>query len=278
MHYYGGTLNYYLPIVMSKFFNIPILIHSHNSQANNPKLRNLHVLIRFVHNLFFNSFNIACSKEAGAWMFGSKNNFKLIINGIETEKYKKAYHIGQKKKKSYFPEDAVVIGNIGRFNRQKNHEFLLYFLSYLHKSGESKYHLLLVGEGELEKNIVEKAKELEIDNFIRILSFQQNIEEYYGLIDIFMMPSLFEGLPLVLIEAQAAGIPILVSDKVDSQIKVNDNLSFLNLNDSLEEIEKNFTTVLYKGHQESSLVQTDFELEVMSKKILKIYKTLSIEK
>ncbi|MGH2081292.1 glycosyltransferase [Aerococcus urinaeequi] len=269
IHYYGGSLNYYLPIRLANKYDIPIIIHSHNSQAANHNLKIMHQLFRAFHNRFGKSYNIACSEEAGKWMFGD-SKYDLVINGIDIDKYRYNSVRGLNIKNQFFSKDAKVIGNFGRFNRQKNQKYLIDFLAYIRKTSQD-YYLLLIGEGELEEPIREQIENLNLNEFVKILDFQQNIEDYYGVIDAFMMSSLFEGLPLVLIEAQAAGVPLLISDEVDKSIQANGNVEFFNLNDDESLVYEKLVKILESGRQVSSLYGGQFDVKVMSKKILDLY-------
>lgn len=270
IHYYGGSLNYYLPIRLANKINIPVLIHSHNSQAANKRLTNSHLLIRNFHNKYGKSYNIACSDEAGKWMFGN-GEYDVVINGVDINFYEEGSKQGNEIRKNIFPSNSIVLGNFGRFNRQKNQKYLINFLSSIHKKGYDNYYLLLIGEGELESELKNLVHNLNLENFVKIIGFQKNIEEYYGTIDAFFMSSIFEGLPLVLIEAQSVGVPILVSDNVDKTIKINNNIDFFGLEDQFDETFNKLKNILSQGNQKSILYGGQFDVKVMSKKILDLY-------
>ena len=241
LHLHSTSKNY--PVLKyAKKYTIPIRIsHSHNIdfQTNN-------LLKKFVGNCFkpllikYSTDFCACSKIAGEWLFGKKitnsNKFKVIHNAVDYKKFE--YSEAKRKlirKELGILENTIVLGNVARFEKQKNHEFLIdIFYEYQKENPDSK--LLLIGIGSLEDKIKAKVKELGIENKVIFLGFKQNVDEYMQAMDYFIFPSLFEGLGLVLIEAQASGIQCFTSkDVVPLDVKVSEAIEFIPLTSSAKE-------------------------------------------
>lgn len=194
-----------------------IIVHSHNTNAVHPTL---HKLVRPFLNMFkFEAF--ACSNEAGEWMFGKrkmrKGKVKIVKNGIDTGNYQFDENIRNKKRAELGITDSTkVIGHIGRFNYQKNHSFLVDIFEEITKKYDN-CKLLLVGRGELEDEIRAKVVEKGLNDKVLFLGVRSDVNELLLAFDAFLFPSLFEGLPVVMIEAQASGVPMVCSSSIPAQ-------------------------------------------------------------
>ena len=125
-------------------------------------------------------------------------------------------------------EDKFVIGHVGRFNLQKNHEFLVKRFADFAKTNEDAI-LVLIGNGELQEKIKEMAKEYGIETKVKFLGLREDIPQLLQAMDLFLFPSLFEGLPVTLVEAQAAGLPCVISDMITDEIMITDQISKVSL-------------------------------------------------
>ena len=130
-------------------------------------------------------------------------------------------------------QEKIVIGHVGRFHFQKNHQLLIRIFKCLAVQNK-KYHLLLVGQGELEQEIKDIVDKENLNQRVTFLGARNDVDKIYQAMDLFMLPSKFEGLGIVALEAQAALLPCLLSDGVPEIVKVNDNVKFVSLNDSPE--------------------------------------------
>ena len=169
-------------------------------------------------------------------MFGKNGNFEIIKNGIAIKKFEYNEEIRSLKREELgLKDDEIVITHIGRFVLQKNHNFLVEIMKELVKLN-SKYKLLLVGNGELEQKIKEKIEKLNLKKNIKILGVRKDINSILQATDLFILPSFHEGLPVTLVEAQGAGLKCFISDSVTREIDLECGLTeFISLNKSAQE-------------------------------------------
>jgi glycosyltransferase involved in cell wall biosynthesis len=175
-------------------------------------------------------YKFACSQAASKWLFGNKSNeAKLLNNGIEPEMFMYSPEIRMKKRKELGINNQLVIGHVGRFTKQKNHKFLIeVFAGFVKRRPDSI--LLLCGDGVLRKDIEKLVNEFNLQEKVKFLGVRNDINQLLQAIDIFLFPSLHEGLPVTLIEAQAAGVPCFISDKITSEVDLGlDLMKFLKL-------------------------------------------------
>lgn len=210
------------------------ITHSHNtiSEKNPSILKRFYFFVsKIIINLYSTDF-LACGQEAGEALFFRNKNFRIIDNGIILDKFYYDSEIREKKRKELnFSDGYQVIGHVGRFEEAKNHEFLIdIFDGYQKKHKDSI--LLLIGDGSLRTSIEKKIREKHLQNNVFLLSKREDVNEIYNVMDLFLFPSLYEGLPVVLIEAQTNGLPIVASDTIDKDSDYTNTISFLPLNDS----------------------------------------------
>ena len=222
----------------AKKYGIYAIAHSHNTYMSglHPKQmmhHSLNRLTRLIADEFF-----ACSYEAGMNRFGKKvvkgNNFRVIKNAIETERYTE--NEGRKQEITYElgVSDKLVVGHIGRFSKQKNHKFLIQvFKEILNIRPESI--LMLVGDGELRGEIENTIKKLGIADNVIMTGVRSDVNELLLIMDCFVFPSLYEGLGIVAIEAEYMGIPCFISDKCSKELFINNNVYSISLKKSPKE-------------------------------------------
>lgn len=218
-----------LYLYLAKKNDIPIRIaHSHNGNYEKSlKGFILHLFSRF--SKFFSTDNWACSEVAGKYLFG-KSKFEVIYNGINCENFLFNNNIRKKKREELeIKPNDFVIGHIGRFEFQKNHEFIIDLFDKLYKK-DNNLVLLLIGEGKNERKIRDKVEKLHLTERIKFLGVRKDVNEIYQAMDCFILPSLYEGLPVVGIEAQINSLPCLYSNKITDELKISDRAEFLELN------------------------------------------------
>lgn len=220
-----------LPLCIAKKMNIKhIIAHSHNGNTPKGSLRKImHRFNRKVLHRYVTEF-WACSETAGKWLFGefSENALQIIPNAIDTERFRFSPEKRSEMRKLLNLEDHFVLGHIGRFAEQKNHAFLIDIFSKVKEKCPNSV-LLLIGEGELQSNIQEQVDQLGLHDSVQFLGVQKQVEDYYQAMDCFLLPSLFEGLPMVLVEAQAAGLLCVASSTITKEVQLTDNLYYIDL-------------------------------------------------
>lgn len=170
----------------------------------------------------------APSKLAGDFLFGCNSDYYILHNGIDIGQFSYNEDIRKFKRKELGVEDKIVIGHIGRFSKQKNHDFLI-DIFYEFQKQNKKAVLLLIGDGELKKEIKDKVDFLGLSDYVIFLGVRQDISELFMSMDIFVFPSFYEGMPNVVIEAQATGLPCVISDCITSECRVTSLVHFQSL-------------------------------------------------
>lgn len=216
-----------LPLAAAKEAGIPVRIaHAHSSsQDKNLKYLLKRYYMRKIPSAATHFF--ACSTEAGQWMFPGQT-VRTIRNGIDTAAF--AFDPGTRTavRRELALGDALVIGHVGRLIGVKNHAFLLEVFERVRRSCPDSV-LLLVGSGPLEDQLRQKAAALGIGDAVRFLGVREDVPRLMQAMDVFVLPSLFEGLGIAAVEAQAAGLPCIVSDTVPAAVRMTDSVAFLPL-------------------------------------------------
>ena len=166
-----------------------------------------------------------CGSESGRWLYGPQNESRFIMlnNAIDAASYTYDLSKREELRRQLGLADELVIGHVGRFNPQKNHPFLMDIFAALLKK-ESSAVLLLVGGGEGMSKMQEKVQELGIAEHVRFLGVRSDVADLMQAMDMFVLPSLYEGLPVTMVEAQAAGLPCIISDKVPPECILTEGL------------------------------------------------------
>ena len=209
---------------------VPVRIaHSHNAnQDHNLKYAIKMYFRRFIPKYATDLF--ACSGEAGKWMFGDAP-FKVFNNAIDAQSY--AFNVEKRnksRKELGVCDTTLLVGHVGRFSPQKNHSFLIDIFYEIQKRTEAK--LLLVGDGELRADIEKKIADLKLQDKVIMTGVRSDVADLLQAMDVFVFPSHYEGLPVTMIEAQASGLPCLISDKVPIECKKTDLVRQISLNAS----------------------------------------------
>lgn len=232
-----SELNYW-PLKVAKKMGVPVRIaHSHNARST----INLKYFFLSYEKLFIKktaSDLFMCSTIAGEWSYGQKavadGKCVFLKNGIEVEKY--TYN--EKKRSEVRSKmgfgNKLVIGHVGRFMQQKNHSFLIDIFKNVHEKYPESV-LILVSEGRLMDEIKNKVNRLGLTDAVRFLGFRDDVHELMQAMDVFVLPSLWEGLPFTLIESQSAGLPCVISDVISDEATVTDLLEKVSLSKSPEE-------------------------------------------
>lgn len=233
VHSNVNTLSVF-PLYAAKKAGVPVRIsHSHSTSNAREWKRNIIKNILRPFSKRYATDYFACSELAGRYLFGSKTfdrgEVKIIHNAIDLDKFK-FDPIARKnlRKELGIDDETIVIGHVGRFVQTKNHHFLIYaFKKYHNKNPNAK--LLLIGTGPLEEKIKAKVKILNLEDSVLFLGQRNDTNKLYSVMDIFCLPSLYEGLPVAGIEAQAAGLPCVYSDKVTIEADAANNAYYASI-------------------------------------------------
>ena len=241
---HGNSATVSLELLLSKINGVPLRIaHSHNTTC---KHKILNVLLKPALAYCCNC-RFSCGVAAGKWLF-NKKNFYVISNAFDTSKF---YHSEEFRSEIRFKlnidKDTIVLGHVGKFNEQKNHKFLLeIFKSYLKINNNSR--LLLVGNGPKFNEVKKRVVDMNISNYVIFLGETTDVNKIYSAIDILVFPSLFEGLPVTLLETQYSGTPALVSDRITEEVAFTNWIHFYSLNKSSEEWTYKINSILNENN------------------------------
>lgn len=263
-----------LPAIVAGGANCRVIIHSHSTRngrggAMGKLLHKLNKMC-FLRDKFI---RLACSSEAGRWMFGS-HDFQMIPNAIDTAIYRfnEAYRHNIREK--YGLTNEYVIGQVGRLISLKNQRFSIGLLAKIRKEHpELDAKLMLVGDGPQKEGLVSFARQLHVEEAVIFTGAVHNINEYYSAFDSFIMPSLFEGLALVAVEAQASGIHCVISDTVTREADITGSIKFLplSLEDTWLECLFNFSIPYDRSIIADKVCGSEFDHSVMVKKMQRVY-------
>ncbi len=210
------------------------IVHSHNTMSEvNPSLsKRIYFKISSLVINLLSTIRLACGDAAGRALFGSKASFVIVNNGIEIEKFRYSEQYRSKIRKELGIEaGCIVVGHVGRFEEVKNHAFLLDIFKAFHDNNQNS-KLVLVGDGPLRSAVEAKIERLELNDDVLLLGKRADVAKIYSAMDVLVFPSLFEGLPLTLVEAQVSGLRCLVSSTVDESARLTDDMHFWSLDES----------------------------------------------
>ena len=266
----------------AKCAGVPVRIaHSHSTTNKKEKKKNLMKQVLRPFSKVFATDYMCCSELAGRWLFGNKEydkgNVYLLNNAIDLDKFKYNESLRKKKRKELgIKDDALVIGHIGRFVAQKNHDYLIDIFNEIHKKNNNSI-LLLAGQGPLMEDIKNKVKELNLDDSVKFLGQRNDANELYQAFDVFLLPSLYEGLPVVGVEAQASGLLCYLSDDMTKETKVLDITKFMSLNNTPEEWANNILDDVKKYKRidtSKEMTAKNFNIKEEAKKLEEYYLNL----
>lgn len=256
VHFNKNSAVNIIPLLLTKLLSkAKILVHSHNTAPSKNGFYS--ELFHYLNRPILCSLadrKVACSEVAAEYMFGRRNagSVPVIPNGIDVDRFQFNFEVRKKLRAEFgIGEEALLIGNVGRFSPQKNQAFLLSLFEYM-RSRQMNVYLMLVGDGKLKEQLEKEVKLEGSSDRVKILSNRTDVNKLYQAMDVFVMPSFYEGLPISCIEAQAAGLPIVASDVLTHEIDLTNKTSYLPLSvDSCVWSDKVLEAV--RGNQDRSL-------------------------
>lgn len=281
VHSHINTLSIF-PLFAAKCAKVKVRIaHSHSTTNKKEWKKNLMKQVLRPFSKIYATDYFCCSELAGRWLFGDKTydegKVYLVNNAIDLDKFKYNKDLRKNKRKELnIDDDTLVIGHIGRFVKQKNHEFLIDIYNEIHKKNKNSI-LLLAGQGPDEDLIKEKVKSLKLEDNVKFLGQISDANALYQAMDVFLLPSLYEGLPVVGVEAQASGLLCILSSAMTKETKVLKSTRFIDLDKMPEE----WADILLKDYSKFERVDTKteisnngFNIKKEAKKLEKKYKEL----
>lgn len=238
--------------------NIPIrIIHSHSSMANRGNLQWINNILQKYHQRKIPQLAthlFSCSDKAAEWLFGgtSIGNMSVIQinNGVDIEKFRYDENKRKKIRLEFALNNFKVIGHIGTFLPVKNHQFIIDIVEQAYKQDNS-VRCVLIGTGPLLEEMKKTVYQKKLENIIMFLGVRSDVADFLSAMDIFIMPSLFEGLPVSLIEVQANGLPSLISDSITQNVKLKDNVHYMALSDPKENWAGKVLEIINNGERDN---------------------------
>ena len=269
-------------LAIARKAGVPVRIaHSHNSALRNSFLKPLKLLIHRISSYLLSDNATdywACSEIAAKFMFSRRclklHSWRFIPNGIDAARFSFSPSARQSIRESLSLTDKLVIGHIGRLCYQKNQIFLLQLLSEI-KNDRPDTVLLLVGEGESHKSLAEKARELNLSDSVIFYGVTKHPEELYSAMDLFTFPSIFEGLGIAALEAQASGLPTLCSENVPPEAAVTELFRHLPMDISVwRDAVMNQPLVAHREEYCQTVLQSEFDIHQVSSNLYAKYAEL----
>lgn len=284
VHSHMNLLNFYA-LYLAKICGVNVRIsHIHSALKANNLIKQIIYSVLKRLNILFANYYFACGYEAGLFLYGKKmiesQKVVFINNAIETNFFKYDQDIREKIRLKYdISESTLVIGHIGRFIDVKNHVFILDILNSI-KSVKKNIKLILVGSGELFDSIKKKVHDMNMDQYVIFVGNTNKAYLYYSAMDIFILPSIYEGLPVVSIEAQCSDLPCFFSDQIDQSCKIIDSVQFLPINKGADiwknEI-MNYQCNLRNKNVINDIINAGYDIKVEANRLKSFYiKSLEI--
>lgn len=262
---------------VAKRCGVPVRIaHSHQAYMTESIKQKIERKLSEPITEFFATDLFACGNEAAKWMWGEKT-FKrgkvyVMKNAINAESFDFSLQKRNDVRKSLNIEDKFVIGNVARFSFQKNHEFLIRVFKDITKIRNDAV-LLLIGRGETENEIKALVQELHLEDSVIFTGVRNDVPELLNAMDVFVLPSRFEGLPVTLVEIQANGLPAVVSDSITKELSFSDKISFIPLSAPTCEWAQTISEK-QRDKSENRITGTDYDLKTATNELKNKYLSL----
>lgn len=279
-----STAAIYLP--QAKKAGVPVVCAHARSAGVDKGIKGIITKLLRIPLLRKADYCLACSREAGEAVFGSKwagsAKARLVPNAINAQRFQYDPALREKMRTELSLGDSFVIGHVGRFHYAKNHEFLLEIFGRLHQNLEKKGRsckLLLLGEGEGMAAAKAQAAALGVEKDVLFLGNHKDVEAYYQVFDLFLFPSRFEGLPGTVVEAQAAGLRCIISDRITTEVGISELVSFHSLEDGADQWAKEVEcSMVYERRDRCEAVRkAGFDVQEQARRLERFYLTGILE-
>lgn len=247
MHAYNSTMNLF-PMFVAKITGIPVRISESISMAHKGDRKTILKKLLRPMSKWFANYYMSCGEDCGRWQFGNKffnrgkvTVFKTVIN---TKFNSFNIELRNETRKKWGWENKIVIGYIGRFVIQKNPIFLLEIFFEIHKK-EPRAIMCLIGDGALKMDMMKKIEEFGIKDYVNYLGRREDIQQFYNAMDVFLLPSFYEGLPVVGLEAQSCGLPVFFSTEITLEASACELGHYISLTVSADKWADKILNVVY---------------------------------
>lgn len=279
VHSHMTLTNFYV-LFLAKMLGVRVCIsHAHSEfREDSLKEKLTFPFLKWLNRVTANIW-VACGYNAGVFLYGKDavdaHKVYMMRNAIDLQHFQRNDKIRQMIREKYAIGDGLCVGHIGRFSPPKNHFFVLEIFDAVRKiAPETSF--LLVGDGELWDGVLAKIKELHLEESIVLTGNVTNTNEFYQAMDVFILPSFYEGLPVVSIEAQAADLPCLISENVDHHCAITSNIRFLSIQKSADEWAKEILKCAVQPCSDDNigvLTKAGYNIETEARKLEKLYKS-----
>ena len=255
-----------------------IIIHSHNTDIlesqNREYLIKIHNKNKSIISKDIATDFWACSQKAADWLYGEKipkDEIKIMKNAIDVEKFSFDEMVRKKIRLELNIENCFVLGNVARMSYQKNHEFLIRIFKKIYFKNKNA-RLLLIGSGELEEEIRKQVREYNLQKAVIFMGWRSDISVLLQAMDLFLLPSRFEGLPIALVEAQSSGLECIVSTCVSEEARITNKIKYIDLDEDswIKEI-KDSSKLIERKNLSQMLTLSGYNIKDEIKKIEKLY-------
>ncbi|MBP1737465.1 MAG: glycosyltransferase, partial [Oscillospiraceae bacterium] len=266
-------------LVLAKHYRIPVrIVHCHQNIRVKSKASRLIQWICAGIAKWYATDWWACGRDAGICLFGKrameKGSIHILNNAIDLAEFDYDANVRKAFRNRYDLEGKIVVGMVGRFTKQKNHQKLIQVFQQFHE-GCPESVLLLIGEGECREQIQDQVKRMGMGDDVILAGASNEVSSFLQAMDLFVLPSIFEGLPIVLIEAQCTGLPCVVSGSVTDEVDVCGLISFVDLSAPDDEWVKNMMDSISKSGSRTSrrrqLEQAGYDIDAEAKKLEEWY-------
>lgn len=256
-----------------------VIVHSHSDGFLTMKYKMMKKISDYILKKYANNY-FACSEKAAKWKFPEeviKQKKHIVIkNGIDVDKFKFNEEIRKEYRKQLKIDDKFVLGHVGRFAEEKNHKFIIDVFEELLKK-EKNAVLLLIGEGNLKQEIEEQVKKKNIAENVKFLGVRNDVNNILQAMDVFVFPSVFEGLGIAAIEAECGGLPVICSNKLPKEVEITENLIKLDLDNNVEKWAHKILEMRENTNREDGYKQIEengYNIKQVAKQLEKIYLSL----
>ncbi len=272
IHVHGNSGTMYFEIHSAKKAGVPVRIaHSHSTSC---KYMLAHRALKPLLNREL-THALACSDMAGKWLF--RKSYEVLPNGIDVNKFEYLSEIRKEYRRNLRVDDKFVIGHVGYMSSEKNHMYLLrIFEKFVKECTDAR--LLLIGDGKLRPQIESFISEHNLNKYVQLLGKRSDIAQLYQCMDVFVLPSLFEGLPVTLVEAQTTGLHCIVSDTVTKEVNVTQNIQYIGIGENdidvwVSELRKSKAMNFERSGWSRYIEKSKFNIDNSINKLLELYRS-----